>query len=111
LLLHTGTPAAATAIFRVEGDNPTTPDGAVDDRRQPRRRQQDCRFSALSGMARKINSCTGMIRGQAPEVALTCGYTMERVTRIELALSAWEADVLPLNYTRVPPLTACHTSS
>jgi hypothetical protein len=22
------------------------------------------------------------------------------VTRIELALSAWEADVLPLNYTR-----------
>jgi hypothetical protein len=24
------------------------------------------------------------------------------VTRIELAFSAWEADVLPLNYTRVP---------
>ena len=24
----------------------------------------------------------------------------ERVTRIELAFSAWEADVLPLNYTR-----------
>ena len=28
-------------------------------------------------------------------------FLMERVTRIELALSAWEADVLPLNYTRV----------
>jgi hypothetical protein len=28
---------------------------------------------------------------------------LERVTRIELALSAWEADVLPLNYTRVRP--------
>jgi hypothetical protein len=27
---------------------------------------------------------------------------VERVTRIELALSAWEADVLPLNYTRAP---------
>src|SRR3954449_12645112 len=27
----------------------------------------------------------------------------ERVTRIELALSAWEADVLPLNYTRKRP--------
>src|ERR1700761_2438959 len=27
-------------------------------------------------------------------------YFSERVTRIELALSAWEADVLPLNYTR-----------
>ena len=25
----------------------------------------------------------------------------ERVTGIEPALSAWEADVLPLNYTRV----------
>ena len=29
----------------------------------------------------------------------------ERVTRIELALSAWEADVLPLNYTRDNALT------
>ena len=28
---------------------------------------------------------------------------VERVTRIELALSAWEADVLPLNYTRERP--------
>ena len=26
---------------------------------------------------------------------------MERVTRIELAYSAWKADVLPLNYTRM----------
>jgi integrase len=31
----------------------------------------------------------------------------ERVTRIELALSAWEADVLPLNYTRGP--ARCYT--
>ena len=32
-------------------------------------------------------------------------FVVERVTRIELALSAWEADVLPLNYTRAvgPP--------
>ena len=28
---------------------------------------------------------------------------MERVTGIEPALSAWEAEVLPLNYTRVAP--------
>ena len=34
----------------------------------------------------------------------------ERVTRIELALSAWEADVLPLNYTRVPPQASTATS-
>jgi hypothetical protein len=31
---------------------------------------------------------------------LTCCFTLERVTGIEPALSAWEADVLPLNYTR-----------
>src|SRR5580704_1208259 len=31
---------------------------------------------------------------------LSWGFWWERVTRIELALSAWEADVLPLNYTR-----------
>jgi hypothetical protein len=34
---------------------------------------------------------------------MTCGktgFTVERVTGIEPALSAWEADVLPLNYTR-----------
>jgi hypothetical protein len=28
---------------------------------------------------------------------------VERVTGIEPALSAWEADVLPLNYTRERP--------
>ena len=33
-------------------------------------------------------------------VALTWAFTLERVTGIEPALSAWEADVLPLNYTR-----------
>jgi hypothetical protein len=33
-------------------------------------------------------------------LALSCGFTLERVTGIEPALSAWEADVLPLNYTR-----------
>jgi hypothetical protein len=26
--------------------------------------------------------------------------SLERATRIELAFSAWEADVLPLNYAR-----------
>jgi hypothetical protein len=26
---------------------------------------------------------------------------LERATRIELAFSAWEADVLPLNYARI----------
>ena len=31
---------------------------------------------------------------------LTCEVGRERATRIELAFSAWEADVLPLNYAR-----------
>jgi hypothetical protein len=39
-----------------------------------------------------------MMLGRAPDLGSHC---VERVTRIELALSAWEADVLPLNYTRV----------
>ena len=34
-------------------------------------------------------------------VALTSLFTRERATGIEPAFSAWEADVLPLNYTRV----------
>lgn len=40
-------------------------------------------------------------RQQRTPGSSTWGFPVERVTRIELALSAWEADVLPLNYTRV----------
>ncbi len=32
---------------------------------------------------------------------MSTGSKVERATRIELAFSAWEADVLPLNYARV----------
>ena len=35
------------------------------------------------------------------KTSLTWRFAVERVTGIEPALSAWEADVLPLNYTRV----------
>src|SRR6187551_3263698 len=35
------------------------------------------------------------------ETALIRAYALERMTGIEPALSAWEADVLPLNYIRV----------
>jgi hypothetical protein len=31
---------------------------------------------------------------------LVTEFEVERMTRIELAFSAWEADVLPLNYIR-----------
>ena len=38
-------------------------------------------------------------------LVLTWAFVVERVTGIEPALSAWEADVLPLNYTRTPALS------
>jgi hypothetical protein len=45
-------------------------------------------------------------KAQVKELRLRPGLchvvTSERVTGIEPALSAWEADVLPLNYTRMP---------
>src|SRR5947207_3258442 len=37
---------------------------------------------------------------QHPRAARLPAFILERATRIELAFSAWEADVLPLNYAR-----------
>jgi hypothetical protein len=54
-------------------------------------------------MARKINKCSGGCLRAYSAPLLACVNVVERVTRIELALSAWEADVLPLNYTRTRP--------
>ena len=51
-------------------------------------------------MARTVLDDPRQARPRLRNNHLTCGYTVERVTGIEPALSAWEADVLPLNYTR-----------
>jgi hypothetical protein len=51
-------------------------------------------------MARKTDYDSLAARPGRKSMTLTCIFALERVTRIELALSAWEADVLPLNYTR-----------
>ena len=51
-------------------------------------------------MARKIGKAPGTFKAQVQDVVLTWAFPSERVTGIEPALSAWEADVLPLNYTR-----------
>jgi xanthine dehydrogenase iron-sulfur cluster and FAD-binding subunit A len=40
-------------------------------------------------------------RSKITETALIRAYVLERTTGIEPAFSAWEADVLPLNYIRV----------
>jgi hypothetical protein len=54
-------------------------------------------------MARKINKCSEGCPHASGTRLVACVNVVERVTRIELALSAWEADVLPLNYTRARP--------
>jgi hypothetical protein len=51
-------------------------------------------------MARRIRKAPETIKAQAQDIVLTWAFSSERVTGIEPALSAWEADVLPLNYTR-----------
>ena len=70
--------------------------------RQARSRQQ------ANGplMARKIRKNREAMTAQAGKHSVAWAFVVERVTRIELALSAWEADVLPLNYTRVPGRSA-----
>jgi hypothetical protein len=55
-------------------------------------------------MARKVGKAPATLKAQVQDVVLTWAFPSERVTGIEPALSAWEADVLPLNYTR----TALH---
>ena len=51
-------------------------------------------------MARETGNRSGKDEAQVQDVFLTWAFGLERVTGIEPALSAWEADVLPLNYTR-----------
>src|SRR3954452_9967672 len=47
-------------------------------------------------------------KARRPPDGRDLAFRMERATRIELAFSAWEADVLPLNYARVRAATvAC----
>ena len=43
----------------------------------------------------------------APKRALNCGESVEPMTGIEPAYSAWEADVLPLNYIGVAADRTC----
>ncbi|MDQ1304402.1 MAG: hypothetical protein QG671_229 [Actinomycetota bacterium] len=58
----------------------------------------------VHGSASSLAGCSGWWPTPTPRPLHTrwcVRASLERVTRIELALSAWEADVLPLNYTRV----------
>lgn len=66
-----------------------------------------CSDGACSGSSSAITAHASwklVTRGTSKALAGTCvlirAFALERVTGIEPALSAWEADVLPLNYTR-----------
>ena len=58
--------------------------------------------TALAWQHRVLVGRVFVERGEEPLPGLSdrMNQNVERVTRIELAFSAWEADVLPLNYTR-----------
>src|SRR5450755_3967774 len=51
-------------------------------------------------MGRRSPTASYRARIRAEKMPLTWANTVERVTGIEPALSAWEADVLPLDHTR-----------
>ena len=70
------------------------------------RQARSSRLANCTLIARKADDCSGTIKARIQTVLLTYAFTVERVTGIEPALSAWEADVLPLNYTRAH----CRTS-
>jgi hypothetical protein len=71
------------------------PDGADED---------DLPEASGTQWARRLYPAPETTKPQVRNSSLTWGFLPERVTRIELALSAWEADVLPLNYTRALPV-------
>ncbi len=62
------------------------------------------RWSPLANCTLIARKAATTVKQQGPgsrTLVLTWAFVSERVTGIEPALSAWEADVLPLNYTRV----------
>jgi hypothetical protein len=68
-------------------------------RRDPRSINSDQLFARATRWARSWADCRSSIDD------------VERVTRIELVPEAWEAAVLPLNYTRIaPPILQLRTA-
>jgi hypothetical protein len=59
-----------------------------------------CQRANCTLIARTAGTLSERARPGLGNHFLTWAFGWERVTGIEPALSAWEADVLPLNYTR-----------
>lgn len=85
------------------------PDGSRRTAPEARRWRRDAVAVVMAGPLRYGTSWHEPTSRKAPgrsdnvSAALCPADTMERVTGIEPALSAWEAEVLPLNYTRATP--------
>jgi hypothetical protein len=100
---------AVSTVARVRGALPAERCGCIARDGGLGRESEDCQLS------RELFSLSVLMDRNGPRVPRTCGINRgkpskgpnpgpvaERVTGIEPALSAWEADVLPLNYTRRP---------
>ena len=59
------------------------------------------RAGRLNGERSRTRTCDPQLRRLLLYPTELCVHVMERVMRIELTRSAWKADVLPLNYTRI----------
>ena len=59
---------------------------------------------AVHGAASSDTARSGRTATTRARTVMVRALGLERVTGIEPALSAWEAEVLPLNYTRVAPV-------
>src|SRR5581483_8602368 len=74
---------------------------ALRHQRARRLRPRTVHCGSVSGLRKRAEKAGWASRkARRSDTGLTWPVVLERVTGIEPALSAWEADVLPLNYTR-----------
>jgi hypothetical protein len=106
-----GDPSSPTSPSGIVAHEPLSPKPERPCRRQPvnpvavgpARRAGRCRPMAASRPSASGHSRADKQQPRPGRISLTWAFAVERVTGIEPALSAWEADVLPLNYTRKRP--------
>jgi hypothetical protein len=85
---------------RLRDEVPAARLGRREDAGQGRYRPRAPRRLTTLGAGCKSGDRAGLDEPKIHKCADSGSFNLERVTGIEPALSAWEADVLPLNYTR-----------